>query len=231
VLAAIAAHPEEVGIVTVAPELPGGLELVRWLTARGHHASIGHTGADFEQASAAFDAGAARATHLFNRMPPLGHRAPGAAGAVLAREDVSAELICDGYHVHPSIARLAIHAKGPGRVMAITDGTAGSGLAVGSRARLGGRPIRVGDEAAVLDDGTLAGSTLTMDRVFRTLVHAFGVPIADAATMCATTPARSLGLADAGAIVEGAAADLTVLDRGLRVRRTFIGGRQVYPAP
>jgi N-acetylglucosamine-6-phosphate deacetylase len=177
---------------------------------------------------AAIEAGARHATHLFNRMTPLAHRAPGLAGAVLAREEVAAELICDGYHVHPGMCRVAIAAKGTHGVMAISDGTAGSGLPVGSHARLGGRRIRVSDQAAVLDDGTLAGSTLTMDRAFRQIVEAFGCSVLDAARMCATTPARALGLRGHGEIAEGAVADLVLLDRELRVVRTFLGGQEVY---
>jgi N-acetylglucosamine-6-phosphate deacetylase len=228
ILDAIAAARADVAIVTLAPELPGGLDLVRTLTAHGHRVSLGHSGASFDEAVAAIDAGARHATHLFNRMTPLAHRAPGLAGAVLARDEVAAELICDGYHVHPGLCRVAIAAKGPHGVMAITDGTAGSGLPVGSYAKLGGRRIRVGDDAAVLDEGTLAGSTLTMDRAFRKIVEAFGRPIVDAAQMCATTPARALGLTDRGAIVEGHAADLVLLDRELRVVRTFLAGAAVF---
>src|SRR5206468_4057440 len=124
------------------------------------------------------------ATHLFNRMTPITHRAPGLAGAVLAREDVAAELICDGFHVHPAMSRMAIAAKGPTRIMAITDATAGAGLPVGSTARLGGQRIRVRQEAAFLEDGTLAGSTLTMNRAFGCIVARFGGSLVDAAMMC-----------------------------------------------
>ncbi len=230
ILQVIADRARDVGIVTVAPELSGGLDLVQWLRAHGHHVSIGHTAADFELATAAFDAGVTQATHLFNRMPPLDHRAPGAAGAVLARPDVVAELICDGVHVHPAMARLALAAKGPHGVMAITDGTAGAGLAPGARARLGGQRITVDEHAARLDDGTLAGSTLTMDRAFRTIVTRFGASVVEAASMCATTPARALGLDGLGTLAAGATADVTVLDRDFRVRRTFVGGREVFTA-
>ena len=178
---------------------------------------------------AAIDAGARHATHLFNRMAPITHRAPGLAGAVLSREEVAAELICDGYHVHPAMCRIAIAAKGPQSVMAITDGTGGSGLADRFTARLGGRRIEARSEAAFLDDGTLAGSTLTMDRAFRTIVTRLGSSVVEAATMCSTTPARELGLTGFGVIAVGAVADLVVLDRGFRVMRTFIGGEQVGP--
>jgi len=227
ILDTIAASRPDVGIVTVAPEVPGGLDLVASLVASGHRVSLGHSGADYDTAIAAIDAGARHATHLFNRMTPIAHRAPGLAGAVLSREDVAAELICDGYHVHPAMCRLAIAAKGASGVMAITDGTGASGLPIGSSARLGGQRIEARSEAAFLEDGTLAGSILTMDRAFRTIVTRFGSTIVEAATMCSTTPARELGLTGFGVIAVGAVADLVVLDRGFRVVRTFIGGEQV----
>jgi N-acetylglucosamine-6-phosphate deacetylase len=230
ILDVVAAFRADVGIVTLASELEGGLDLVRTLGAAGRRVSLGHSGADFDQAMAAFDAGARHATHLFNRMPALAHRAPGLPGAALAREDVAAELICDGHHVHPAMCRLAMSAKGPRGVLAITDGTAGAGMAVGSSARLGSRTIRVGPYAAELENGTLAGSTLTMDRAFANIVNLFGGSLVDAALMCATNPARALGLAGDGVIAEGATADLTVLDRNLRVVRTFVGGVEVYVA-
>lgn len=227
ILDAIAASRPDVGIVTLAPEVPGGLDLVASLVAAGHRVSLGHSGADYDTAIAAIEAGARHATHLFNRMTPIAHRAPGLAGAVLSREEVAAELICDGYHVHPAMCRLAIAAKGVQSVMAITDGTGASGLPVGASARLGGRRIEARSEAAFLEDGTLAGSILTMDRAFRTLVTRLGSSIVEAATMCSTTPARELGLTGFGVISVGAVADLVVLDRGFRVVRTFIGGEQV----
>jgi N-acetylglucosamine-6-phosphate deacetylase len=229
IFAAIAGARADVGIVTLAPELPGGIDLVRACVASGHRVSLGHSGADFETAMAAIDAGASHATHLFNRMTPIAHRSPGLAGAILSRPEVTAELICDGYHVHPAMCSVAIAAKGAAGVMAITDGTAGSGQPVGSEARLGGRPIHVRDEAAFLDDGTLAGSTLTMDRALRNIVRRFPRSIVDAVLMCSTTPARQLGLANAGRIAAGAMADLVLLDRELRVVRTFVGGEQAWP--
>jgi N-acetylglucosamine-6-phosphate deacetylase len=218
-----------VGIVTLAPEVPGAIDLIRALVSAGHVVSLGHSGADFDTAIEAIEAGATHATHLFNRMTPIAHRAPGLVGAVLARHEVNAELICDGYHVHPAMCAVAIAAKGPARMMAISDGTAGAGLPVGSTASLGGQTIHVRDMAAFLDDGTLAGSTLTMDRGFRNLVTMLRQSVVDAARMCSTTPANQLGLADLGRISEGAQADLTVLDRHFKVVRTFVGGAQVWP--
>ena len=228
VLDVIAACRPDVGIVTMAPELPGGLDLVRTLTTAGHRVALGHSGADYDTAIAAIEAGARHATHLFNRMTPMSHRAPGLPGAVLAREDVTVELICDGYHVHPSMCRVAVAAKGPEGVMAITDATAGAGLPSGSVARLGGRTIQVREQAAFLKDGTLAGSTLTMDRAFRKVVNDVGGSLVDAAMLCSTSPARALGLSGFGVLAEGCAADLTILNRAFRVVRTLIAGEEVW---
>jgi N-acetylglucosamine-6-phosphate deacetylase len=229
ILDVIAAGRADVGIVTVAPELDGGVDLVRELCAQGHRVALGHSGADYDVAVAAFDAGARHATHLFNRMTPMTHRQPGLPGAALSRDDVAAELICDGHHVHPAMCRAAITAKGPRGVLAITDGTAGAGLPIGSQARLGPKTIRVSANAAELENGVLAGSTLTMDRAFANIVNLFGGSLVDAALMCATNPARELGLTGHGAIATGAVADLVVLDRQFRVVRTFVAGVNVLP--
>jgi N-acetylglucosamine-6-phosphate deacetylase len=228
ILTEIDRHRPDVGIVTLAPEIDGGMELVRRLTAAGLRVSLGHSGASYEEAHAAIAAGACHATHLFNRMSPMTHRAPGLTGAVLASDEVAAELICDGHHVHPSVMRVAIGAKGTSRVMAITDGTAGSGLPRGSRVKLGGQEIVTGDLATLMD-GTIAGSVATMDRIFTTLVTACGLTIADAAELCSTTPARELGLHGHGAIAAGAVADLVVMDRQFSVKATWIGGVQAWP--
>ena len=228
ILDIIANARPDIGIVTLAPELPGGIELIRDLVAAGTRVSLGHSGATLDEAMAAIEAGARHATHLFNRMTPMAHRAPGIAGAVLARDDVAAELICDGYHVHPAMSRIAVASKGVDRMMAITDGTAGSGLPVGARAQLGGQPIRVTQEAVVLDDGTVAGSCLTMDRAFRVIATTFGLSVADAAILCSTTPARELGLTGGGVLAEGAIADVVVLNRAFEVLHTFIDGEEVF---
>lgn len=227
ILAEIVGARPDVGIVTVAPELDGAIDLIRDLVAHGHHVSLGHSGATYEQALEAIRAGARQATHLFNRMTAVTHRAPGLAGAVLESDDVIAELVCDGVHVHPAMMRVALAAKRPERIMAITDGTGGSGLPPGSRASLGGRTIRVGD-AAYLEDGTIAGSTLTMDRAFAKLTSAAGLSLPDAATVCATTPARALGLQGLGVLAPGAIADFAVLDRDLRVVQTWIAGTLAF---
>ncbi len=220
----------DVGILTMAPEIPGGFDLLRAARAAGVRVSLGHSGATYEEALAAIDLGAQHATHLFNRMSPMTHREPGLTGAILEREEIAAEIIGDGHHVHPAVVRMAIAAKGRSRVMAITDGTAGSGLARGACATLGGRRITVGD-TATLDDGTLAGSVATMDRVFAMLVTRAGQSLVDAATLCATTPARELGLTTQGALVVGHQADLVVLSSSLQVESTWIAGEPGTPNP
>lgn len=228
ILTALDSQAGATAIVTMAPELPGGLDLIGSLVGRGIRVSLGHSGARYDEACAGIAAGARHATHLFNRMSPLHHRDPGLVGAVLEHEDVDAELICDGYHVHPSAARLALRAKSVDRIIAITDGTGGSGLPVGSAARLGGRRITVKETAAFLDDGTLAGSTLTMDRAFRNVVQRFGCSLVEAARLCATNPARALRLADQGRLARGHFADFVILDEDLIVRETWVGGVRVW---
>jgi N-acetylglucosamine-6-phosphate deacetylase len=218
----------DVGIVTLASELDGGLDLIKWLVARGHRVSLGHSGATYDQALAAIEAGARHATHLFNRMPPLGHRAPGLAGAVLQTDEVAAEIICDAVHVHPALVRTAIAAKRPSRIVAITDATAAAGLPRGAQARLGGQPIVAGESTALLADGTIAGSILTMDRAFQTLVGRVGISLVDAVAICATTPARELGLVGHGLLAAEAVADIVVLDANFDVVQTYVGGELVY---
>lgn len=230
ILAEIERAPADVGVVTLAPELEGGVELTRRLVAAGHRVALGHSGASFDQGLEAIAAGARHATHLFNRMRPISHRDPGLAGAVLYSEEVAAELICDGRHVHPAMLRVAIAAKHPDHVMAISDGTAGAGLPVGARARLGDEWITVGESAAYLDDGTMAGSVLTMEGAFRVLVGLVGLTPVDAAILCSTTPARELGLHGHGVIAPGAVADLAVLSRQFAVVQTYVAGRLVFSA-
>ena len=218
----------DVGIVTLAPEIAGGLDLLRWLTARGHRVSLGHSGATYDEALEAIAAGAKQGTHLFNRMPPLDHRAPGLVGAVLQAEEVAAEIICDGVHVHPAVVRATIAAKRPSRVLAITDGTAASGLPPGSRAMLGGQPIVASSSTAVLEDGTMAGSVLTMDRAFHVLVGRVGLSLVEAVTVSSTTPARELGLIGHGVLASDAVADLVVLDANFAVVQTYVAGQLVF---
>jgi N-acetylglucosamine-6-phosphate deacetylase len=228
ILAEIDHAADSVGIVTLAPELEGALDLIRHLVEKGRRVSLGHSGATLDEARRAIAAGASHATHLFNRMSPLNHREPGLAGAILTSDAVAAEVICDGVHVHRDMIRMAIAAKGVNRMMAITDGVAAAGLPAGAAASLGGRRIRVEKGAAYLEDGTLAGSVATMDAVFRFLVREVGLSLNDASQLCATTPASELHLAGLGTIAKGAMADLVVLDRELHVKQTYTAGQLAY---
>ena len=224
-------HRASVRLVTLAPELDRALDLIARLVAAGHRVSLGHSAATFEEAEAGIAAGARHATHLFNRMPPLAHRAPGLAGAVLAHDEVTSEVICDGVHVHPAMARFAVRAKGLDGVLAITDATAGAGLPAGATTMIGDQPIRVTERCAVLADGTLAGSILTMDGAFRMLVGPAGLGVVEAARLCATTPARALGRPNLGRLEVGAAADVVVLDEAFLVAQTWVAGEAVWNPP
>lgn len=228
ILDAIAAHRAAVRIVTLAPELPGGLDLVRHLAGAGHRVSLGHSAATYDEGVSAIAAGARHATHLFNRMPPMTHRAPGLAGAVLGAPGVTCEVVCDGYHVHPAMVRLAAQMKGRGGLVAITDATAGAGLPVGATARLGADTILVRERCAELANGTLAGSITSMDAVFRFLIGPVGLGVVEAAHLTATNPAQALGCDDLGRLTAGAAADLVVLDGGFHVRQTWVDGAVVW---
>lgn len=201
-------------MVTLAPELPGGLDSVRMLAESGVVAAVGHTDASYEVAVEAVDAGARVATHLFNAMPGLGHRAPGPIAALLADERVTVELINDGTHLHPAVVRLAVDTVGAERVAFITDAMGAAGMGDG-RYPLGPLEVEVRDGVARLaEGGSIAGSTLTLDRAFRRAVTVDGLPVEEAVRALCQTPARLLGVADrVGSLEPGKYADLVVLDR------------------
>ncbi|MEA2251272.1 MAG: N-acetylglucosamine-6-phosphate deacetylase [Solirubrobacteraceae bacterium] len=225
----LAAGDGAVRMVTIAPELPGGLDLVRRAAAAGLVVAVGHSDATAAQAEEAFAAGATHVTHLFNALRPLHHREPGVAGAALAHPTVTCELICDGIHVHDGAVRLAARAAGAHRLLAITDATAAAGMGDGTY-RLGPMTVVVRGGVAELEDGSsLAGSVLTMDRAFARLVRDVGLEVEEAAAMTAGTPARVLGLRDVGVIASGCRADLAVLDEDLGLRAVMAAGAWVSP--
>lgn len=213
-------------MVTLAPELPGGLESVGLLRELGVLAAVGHTDGDYDVVRRAVDAGASVATHLFNAMPPLAHRAPGPVAALLEDERVTVELIDDGTHLHPAALRLAFHRAGPGRVAFITDAMGAAGMGDG-RYPLGPLEVDVTDGVArLVEGGAIAGSTLTLDRALRRAVTVDGIPIADAVRALAGTPARMLGIDDrVGSVEVGKDADLVVLDDGFVVVGVMRKGR------
>lgn len=212
-------------LVTIAPELPGHLELIVALRARGFVVQVGHTDATYEQAHAAFAAGATGVTHLFNAMSPLHQRAPGVVGAALAHAE-RAEIIPDLLHVHPGAIRAALRAI-PG-LYCVTDSTAAAGMPDGSY-RLGRHRVTKCLGGVRLPDGTLAGSTLTMDQALRNLVQ-LGLPLAEASRRTSALAAEHLGLPDRGRLAPGAWADCVLLDGALAVRGVRVEGEPVEPA-
>ncbi|HWG99858.1 MAG TPA: N-acetylglucosamine-6-phosphate deacetylase [Pilimelia sp.] len=219
-----------VRVVTLAPELPGGAALLADVVRAGAIAAVGHTEATYAQARDAFAGGARLATHLFNAMRAFHHRDPGPAGAALADERVTCELINDGVHVHDQVVRLAVAAAGADRIAFVTDATPAAGMASGEY-RLGPVPITARGDTVTLADGTLAGSTLTMDATVRHAVRRVGLPLVAVAAAAATTPARLLGLGErTGSIAPGKEADLVVLDEELRLRAVIAGGALVHGA-
>lgn len=217
-----------VSMVTLAPELPGGVKAVRQVSEAGVLAAVGHTDARRDELRAAVNAGATVATHLFNAMRPLHHREPGAVGVLLDDERVTVELISDLIHVHPDVLHLAATHAGRGRTTLITDAMSAAGAPDG-RYTLGALDVEVRDGVATLpDSGALAGSTLTMDAAFRNVVHDVGLDIADAVHATSLRPAELLGISDlVGQIADGLRADLVVLDDNLRTRRVMHAGRWV----
>lgn len=210
-----------VRLVTLAPELPGALELVDLLRARGIAVSLGHTDATAEEADAAFDRGAGAVTHIFNAMRPLSHRDPGIVGAALTRPDVAVQMIVDGVHLAPEVVRL-VWAAAAGRIALVTDSISGAGQGDGTYA-LGEVIVEIRDGVARRDDGVLAGSALTMVDAIRNL-HALGVPLAQALDAATRVPATIVGARDAGRIEIGAPADLVVLDDEVEIERVLVGG-------
>jgi N-acetylglucosamine-6-phosphate deacetylase len=213
-----------VRMVTIAPERPGALDAIKLLVAHDVVAAVGHTDATYEQTLAAIDAGATVGTHVFNGMRPPHHREPGPVIALLGAAGVVCELVADGVHLHDGTLAFAAAVTGPDRAALITDAMAAAGMADGEY-ELGGQAVVVADRVARLArDGSIAGSTLTMDAALRRAVHA-GLSIVDACRMAATTPARTIGLADrVGAISPGLRADLVELDGSMRVARVMRAG-------
>jgi N-acetylglucosamine-6-phosphate deacetylase len=215
-------------VLTLAPELPGALDVIRAVVAAGAVASLGHTDADAATTRIAIDAGARWATHLFNAMSPLTHREPGATGALLDDERVALGLIADGVHLDPSVLRLVAR-RAPGRVTLVGDAIAALGMGDGAH-RLGGRIVAVRGDRAALDDGTLAGSVAPLDACVRAFAEATG-SWSEAIAAVTAAPARLLGRqAERGSLRSGSAGDVVLLDRHGRPRTTIIAGRVAWSA-
>ena len=222
-------HPGLV-LMTLAPELDGGLPAIRDLTAHGVVVSAGHSAATYEQALAALAAGLTWGTHLFNAMGPLHHTRPVLGGGLLADDRARFGRSADGVHVHPAVLKWLIRAKGAQGITLVTDALAPAGMGKG-KFQLGPRRIYVTAEGgARLANGTLAGSILTMDQAVRNVIAWGAASLSDAIRMASTTPADLLGRTDLGRIAVGCAADLVVLDASLHVRQTIVGGQVAFEA-
>jgi N-acetylglucosamine-6-phosphate deacetylase len=218
---------DAVRMITVAPEIEGGVELVRELTARGWIVSIGHTRAGVESLEAAAAAGARHMTHFFNAMSPLNHRAPGPVGWGLVSDQITCDIIADGQHVAPLMLQLVLRCKTAERLMLISDAVAPTGQGDGEF-RIWNEKITVAGGRTQNERGSIAGSVITMLDAVRQML-ALGVAPYEAARMASANPARLLGVAESyGTIEAGKRADLTALDEAGQVRLTLIGGRVAF---
>jgi N-acetylglucosamine-6-phosphate deacetylase len=219
-----------VSMVTVAPEIPGGLEAIKYLSKKNIISSIGHTNATYAQAVEGIKAGARSATHLFNAMSPLAHRDPGAVGAVLDNEDIFAELILDGIHIHEAIFRIALKSKGVDRINLITDATSLAGLADGEYGEVPDRAVtKIGGKIVLSGTDTLAGSALSMNMVYQNAAKFAQLTLSELSKISSLNAAKILGKeSEIGSLEVGKLADLVLLDAESKVCATMIEGEWKY---
>ena len=222
-------------LLTIAPEMPGALDLIDYATGKGTHVSIGHSDATSEQTRAAIEAGATTATHTFNAMRRLDHREPGIGGVVLDAQDLYAELICDGIHVAPEFVRLWLRTKGEERAILVTDGISATGMPDGNYL-LGELEVTVQDGKCLSADDlaegieTLAGSVLTMDRAVANVQRITGTSLATAVRLASRNPARMLGLDKLGEIAVGQPANFNIFSADGTLQQTMLRGRLIESA-
>lgn len=217
-------------VVTLAPEVEGGLDLVKHLAKIGVVASIGHTGAKFSDVEAAVAAGATNVTHTYNAQTPLHHREAGVVGAAMLIDELNCEMICDTIHVSVPAIKIFVKNKPHDKFTLITDAMRAKGMPDGL-SELGGQQVFVKNGEARLSDGTLAGSVLKMNVAVKNLVEKVGVSFTDAVDFASANPAKNLGLYDErGSIEVGKRADFAVMDKDYNILYTVIGGKVVYKA-
>ncbi len=211
-------------IACVAPELQGAADFIREVSAAGVTVSAAHTNAAYDEAAAGFDAGITHVTHLFNAMPPLLHREPSVIGAASERDGVTAELICDGVHAHPSAVRAAFKLFGPSRICLISDAMAACGLKDGE-SMLGGQKVFIKSGRATLADGTIAGSVATLFECLATAIS-MGIPAQDAVRCATANPASVIGATDIGGIAAGKRADFLICGSDWTLKDVYIAGNK-----
>ena len=215
-------------LVTLAPELPGGMAAVRQLVAAGVRVSIGHSGASDHDAQEAIGVGVTRVTHTFNALPPIHHREPGPLPVLLTDSRTYCELVADGRHVVPTMIRFLATVIGPDRVVLVSDGTDVAGLPDGPARRWEGTDVVLSQGQAVTLAGTMAGSVARLADMIRVVVNQSGIPLGQALRMASLNPARSLGLTDRGQFMPGSQADIVVLDPDFSVHSTIAHGNVAY---
>ena len=215
-------------IVTIAPEMPGAIELIRWLHKNNIIASVGHSNATYGEVQEGIKAGLTHATHIFNAMRGFDHREPGAAGAALSSPKLIVEMIADGVHLHPVTMKMIVKIKEPEKIILITDAISATSKPEGTYS-LGGQEVMVANGEARLKDGTLAGSILTLDKAVRNMVNIAGISLMEAIRKVTINPAKCLGVENKkGSLEQGKDADIVILDGNLKVNVTMIRGQIVY---
>jgi N-acetylglucosamine-6-phosphate deacetylase len=221
------ASDKQIKMMTIAPELDGALDVIREASYCGVVCSIGHSTASYEQVDLAIDRGAAHITHMFNAMPPINHRKPGVAVAAMLRDELKVELIADTYHVHPATMEYLIKAKTPKGIILITDSIRVGGMHEGEETQFSDQKVTLKGNKAVMDDGTIAGSTLTLNKAVKNLVKTTGTKLKDAVRMATVNPAKVIG-SKKGILTSGKPADFVVLDKKFNVEMTIMNGKIRY---
>ena len=215
-------------IVTLAPELDGALELIIWLSSKGVVPAAGHTEATFDEMMEAIAKGLSHATHLFNQMSGIHHRAPGVVGAALARENVTVEVIADGFHIHPAVLKIVLKIKGPQKTALVSDSIPAAGLQDGLY-HFGESKIEVSKGKSLLDTGQIAGSTINLSDAIRNMINFGDIKIHEVLRMASSTPAKIAGVSEKkGLLAPGMDADIVILDKELVPKLTIVRGKIAY---
>lgn len=213
-------------MMTIAPELPGAIEVMRSAASVGVVLSIGHSSANYHEIEVAIDNGAAHVTHMFNAMKPLNHRNPGVTLSALLREELKIQLIADTYHVHPAVMEFLLKVKHARGIILITDSIKPGGMHEGEEFEFANQKVRIKGGKAMLDDGTIAGSSLTMNKAIKNMIEYSGARLTEALRMSSLNGAKVIGLAKkVGVLTVGKDADIVVLDRDFNVEMTLLRGK------